>query len=260
MISISVIITTKNRINLLNHAIQSVQGQTLSPKEIIVINDGGEKYSPPNKTKIQIRVFNLTHSYGANYCRNLGVKEATGNYISFLDDDDFWADEKLEKQARLCSTTQNTLELIYTGRRVEYFKNDLMVSSRNTFRNIPQNPLSSLSKSNFIGSTSSILISKKALEKVGGFKIGLESMQDYELYIRLAKAKIIFKAIPESLVHYRVEVHSKSISKGSLRNLRSSLKILSSFDDINHKAVFFMSGVILNTLKTFYKVSFEKFL
>lgn len=110
MVKVSVIISTYNRFNCLLEAIESVMSQTMQDFEIIVINDKSrekdyysfdfkEKYG--DKVKVIHLDINSSSRFGhasAGYVRTIGMKQATGEYIAFLDDDDIWFPTKLEKQ------------------------------------------------------------------------------------------------------------------------------------------------------------------
>jgi glycosyltransferase involved in cell wall biosynthesis len=111
---VSVIIITYNRFNFLLHALKSVYAQTYKNYEVIIINDGSteeEYYSHtfPEKVSIYHRKDNSKKVFGyANlgFLRNFGVSKATGKYIAFLDDDDYWMPDKLKVQVNLMKTHQ----------------------------------------------------------------------------------------------------------------------------------------------------------
>ncbi|GEM_PF-631479 len=102
---ISVVIPTHNRADMLERAIRSALAQTLRPLEILVVDDA----STDNTHEVVERLSRLPEGNILHYLRNekggsaartrnRGVKEARGDYIGFLDDDDEWLPEKLEKQ------------------------------------------------------------------------------------------------------------------------------------------------------------------
>lgn len=98
--TISVVIPAFNTALYVGEAIQSVLDQTLTPSEIIVVDDGSkddtadiaESFGDP------VRVYRQPHR-GISGTRNFGVGQAQGDLLAFLDSDDLWAPEKLEKQA-----------------------------------------------------------------------------------------------------------------------------------------------------------------
>ena len=97
---ISVIIPTYNRYEFVNRAINSVINQTYKDIEIIVVDDCSEdpRYQELSKNK-NIKYFRLDKRSGLPACgRNLGIKNSLGEWVAFLDDDDYWVEKKLEKQ------------------------------------------------------------------------------------------------------------------------------------------------------------------
>jgi glycosyltransferase involved in cell wall biosynthesis/GR25 family glycosyltransferase involved in LPS biosynthesis len=106
MATVSVIIPTYNRFNYLLNAIESVRSQTHPCKEIIVINDGStqpEYYTHdfgPDVTVLhqEKNSKSVLGFVSIGYTRNIGIQQATGDYIAFLDDDDVWLPRKIELQ------------------------------------------------------------------------------------------------------------------------------------------------------------------
>lgn len=100
MIRISVVIPTFNRAKEIVAAVQSVLCQTLPPHEILVIDDGSSDNTREVLLPLMDRIRYIRKpNGGASSARNRGVREATGDWIAFLDSDDTWAPTKLEKQA-----------------------------------------------------------------------------------------------------------------------------------------------------------------
>ncbi len=102
---VSVIVPSYNRFKYLVNAVNSVLNQTYKNVEIIVINDGSDEeeyYSNQLDSKVKIihqdKNQKEIKGFSSDAIRNVGVKEASGKYIAFLDDDDIWMNEKLEKQ------------------------------------------------------------------------------------------------------------------------------------------------------------------
>lgn len=116
---ISVIIPTYNRQNYIAGAIESVLAQTCTDYEIIVIDDGSTDNTrhilEPYLGKIKyIRQENA----GVSTARNTGIKNASGQYIAFLDSDDRWQKQKLEVQIEFMK--KNNLDVCFTDFKVEY--------------------------------------------------------------------------------------------------------------------------------------------
>ena len=97
---VSVIIPHYNSPDLLWVAIESISSQTIVPREIIVIDDAsGLQFELPSHcgNAIALRLIRETVNRGAAWCRNRGIEEATGDLIAFLDADDRWLPNKLER-------------------------------------------------------------------------------------------------------------------------------------------------------------------
>lgn len=106
----------KNRLKLLERGLLSVLHQTITELEVIVVDDGSDEDQKPKKLAIinDTRVVCLEAKQGnANTTRNKGVEYATGEYIAFLDSDDEWKPNHLEK----CLETlmKSKADLVYGG-------------------------------------------------------------------------------------------------------------------------------------------------
>ena len=109
---ISVIIPTYNRVNTIAYCLDSVMNQTLMPQEIIVVDDCSlddtllvvKHYNHP-----LVKIIQLQKNSGAQKARNAGIKSATGEWIAFLDSDDQWMPEYLEKQYMVTLNTKSNI-------------------------------------------------------------------------------------------------------------------------------------------------------
>lgn len=101
--NISVIIPTYNRENFIKKCLESVLEQTYQPMEIIIVDDGSTDRTLDKVREINssiIKIVALEKNCGAQAARNRGIKEAKGDWIAFLDSDDLWLRDKLEKQKK----------------------------------------------------------------------------------------------------------------------------------------------------------------
>lgn len=200
---VSVVIPTYNREKTISRAIDSVLSQTYTDIEIIVVDDGStdrtihllDQYSS------KITVFKQDHR-GANAARNLGIKNAKGKYIAFLDSDDEWLPNKIAIQINyMCDTNKKICfcphELIDTINRVIPDDYRDCIKYEKNLKNI-------LRGGNVI-TTSAVVVAKEVLDDVGFFNEQLRRLQDYELLIRIAK-KYEIGFVPQILVkQYRME-------------------------------------------------------
>ena len=189
---VSVIITTYKRpLALVQRAVDSVIKQTWDNMEIILVDDNtDEDMLTLNLKRLEqlypdenLRYVSYEGNRGACYARNYGLGLAVGKYIAYLDDDDEWIPEKIEKQVKQIENSEAAL--IYCSALI---KND--TTGRLSRWNECKHRgcvYSDLIMKNFIGSTSFPLLDKDCVIKVGGFDVDMQSAQDYDLWLRLCK-------------------------------------------------------------------------
>lgn len=111
----------RNAVGYISQSIESVQKQTHSDWELLVVDDGStdgtiEKIQEYQATDARIRLIPLPVSQGVGISRNIGIKSAVGAYIAFLDADDLWLPEKLEKQLHFMQ--HNGVAVSFTSYRI----------------------------------------------------------------------------------------------------------------------------------------------
>ena len=109
-LKISVVIPTYNRANTIIKAIESVQSQSYSVDEIIIVDDSSTDDTESRLRNVKddkIRYFFLETNSGAAGARNYGVSQARNDMIAFLDSDDVWHPDKIKKQIMLNRRTRN---------------------------------------------------------------------------------------------------------------------------------------------------------
>ena len=207
---VSAIITTHNRQDLLIRAVKSVLSQTYKNMELIVVDDASDE-----RADELLKEFDLQYIYipkekskGGNHARNIGILTAKGEYVAFLDDDDYWLPIKIEEQMALIEEKQ--CELVYCPLTLE------KISANGTITYIHESPnpykSGDLSKKilyNICTTTSCILVKKDALIDIGLFDENLKFWQEYELTIRLAQRGPFYYAWKD-LVVYRVDTSDKN--------------------------------------------------
>jgi glycosyltransferase involved in cell wall biosynthesis len=202
MPTVSVIIPTFNRAIDLKNAIESVLNQTFQDFELIVVDDASTDATSdvvPSIHDDRIKYLRHETQKGGAAARNTGIINSTCDYIAFLDDDDEWFPEKLARQMALLLASPQHIGCVYTG----YVTVD-RGSGKKMGKMVPSKR-GDLSKElligNRIGGTSSILIKRKCLDKVGLFDERLPSFQDYDLWIRISKS-FHFEYIKDPLLNY----------------------------------------------------------
>ena len=184
---ISVIIPTYNRGKLVTKAIKSALNQTYNNIEVIVVDDCSTDNTEIEIKKIndsRIKFIKLKQKKGGNYARNRGVRIATGEFISFLDSDDIFYYNKLEKQINNIKNKKTDFDFckIHIHIKNKYCMNFILPNISQEQSIIKGDIYDELTKDNFI-STQSILVKKKEIEKFF-FDINLPRLQDYDFLLK----------------------------------------------------------------------------
>lgn len=226
-IVVSAIITTHNRIKLLPRAIDSVLSQTYKNIELIVVNDSSDDGTKEMLSSYEnITVINIpkSESHGANYARNLGINASKGDYVAFLDDDDYWLPTKIEKQVQRME--KGGYVIVSCGYIEEIIREDgRAVFSENVSRSRFDSNMSRKILYNIYLLTSLILIDKEALHRVGLFDEQLKAWQEYEMTIRMAQIGP-FSYINEPLAVYRVDVYDTNRTTNKVYEWKQSAKYI----------------------------------
>lgn len=180
--SISAVIPTYNRVNLLRHALDSILSQSHQVNEIIVVDDGStdntvEKLSIDYNTVKFLEQNNL----GVSSARNLGIAKAKSTWIAFLDSDDQWNPKKIEKQIQHLSENPE-LKACHTGEK--WIRNGIPVQTA-SFLNKSTERLFERSLERCIICPSSVIISRSVFERIGVFDPDLPICEDYDFWLRL---------------------------------------------------------------------------
>lgn len=182
---VTAVIPTYNRPDLLRKAVDSVINQTYGNIETLIVDNGilpEQTYSGIIASGNNIKYIKI-REFGANYARNKGIVEASGEYIAFLDDDDEWLPTKIEDSLRLFASN-NDIGLVFTGKCVICEDEGISFYSRSRFSS--DDAATEILIRNFIGTTSCVMV-KKALLKDNMFDITMPACQDHDLWIRLCR-------------------------------------------------------------------------
>ncbi|SFM27369.1 teichuronic acid biosynthesis glycosyltransferase TuaG [Gracilibacillus orientalis] len=209
---VSVITPTYNSETYIRETIESVQMQTYRNWEMIIVDDGStdqtisiiEEYQ---KEDDRIRLILLEKNQGAAVARNTAIENAQGKYIAFLDSDDRWLPEKLERQ--LAFMQEHDYAFTYTGyNRVQV--NDEGKTLEKEVQ-MPENATyKQLLKSCVIGCLTVML----DREKITDIRMpNIRSRQDYALWLHLTRRGYTAYGLQEALAAYRVRSHSISSNK-----------------------------------------------
>ncbi len=215
----SVVIPTFNRAEKLRKALQSLSDQTYRDFEVLVCDDGSTDYTVEVLQSFQ-KVLNLKHLFEENWGgparpRNRGVQAAKGEWICFLDSDDWWYPNKLEEVAKKLLSTVDFIFHdvdIYDSRlrlqKTSSYGKDL---AKPTFANL-------MTRSNLIHNSSAV-VRRSVLITAGPISEDREliSVEDFDLWLRIAKLTDNFVRIPMSLGGYGTgDVSISSLNEGQL--------------------------------------------
>ncbi|HEA83799.1 MAG TPA: glycosyltransferase [Thermodesulfobacterium geofontis] len=178
---ISVVIPTYNRAYILPKAIESVFNQTFRDLELIIVDDGSTDETPYLVVKYPLIYVRKPHR-GVSHARNVGVLKAKGEFIAFLDSDDVFVPEKLEKQIKFLEKKPSykivqTEEVWYKGKkRINPKKIHQKAEGWFFDRAIKL----------CVVSISTVLIKKEVFEEIGLFDENFPVCEDYEFWLRVS--------------------------------------------------------------------------
>ena len=216
---VSVVLPVYNSVNFLRASVKSVQEQTYSSWEIILVNDGSTDGSAELAEKLaeedcRIKTVHQSNSKQGK-ARNNGIKHATGEWIAFLDADDLWPPNKLSLQLKktiqadadlsftdgyICLNNNMELREIRFGVVDQLYHGETAVCEFHAQNRIP---------------TSSVLAKKATLQRVGGFpeNLNVQNCEDYLLWVNLLTKGYSLLGVSEPLLFYRVHLDSSTSSE-----------------------------------------------
>lgn len=204
MIPVSVVLPTRNRATLLPRAIESVRRQTLPDWELIVVDDASTDSTRDVIADFiaqdeRVSTIRLETKSGAAAARNRAVRQARGEFVGLLDDDDEWLPRKLERQWHAARSAGNPPGVLH-GPFLEVDPAGL-TRLRNTAPLPAAGAREALLRGNRIGH-STALIRQTVFEQVGGYDARLPRLQDWDLWLRAAAvAPFLFVPAPLARVH-----------------------------------------------------------
>jgi glycosyltransferase involved in cell wall biosynthesis len=209
---ITVVIPTYNHALYLRRAIKSVINQTYKNWELLVIDNHSTDETDiilSEFSNLPMAVFKVNNRGSIAISRNIGSAHAQGEWIAFLDSDDYWTDDKLQ----VCSTYFTPdVDLIYHDLKIFDESLKLQKNKKTKSRQL-KSPVTIdlLLKGNPIA-TSSVLVRKTTLDAVGGMNEApqLIGTEDYNTWLRISRQTERFKYVAEALGSYRL--HEANIS------------------------------------------------
>jgi len=201
---VSIIIPTYNRAEDLKRALQSVFDQTFTDWEVLVVDNHSidetdsiiKSFNDP-----KIKLFKIHNAGVIAASRNLGLQHALGEYIAFLDSDDWWLPKKLEESIKYMSHGTDVVyhDLFYVKKYGQRF------NWRRTWRRKLKSPVFyDLIKNGNTLINSSVVVRKKLLNAIKGLseEKDMVGSEDYDAWLRIAQISEKFQKIPDTLGFY----------------------------------------------------------
>lgn len=204
---VSIVLPTYNGAEYIRQSIDSCLNQTYKNIELIIVDDGSTDETPEivgSYKDERIRYIRHKENNGLPHVLNAGFAKATGEYLTWTSDDNYYAKEAIEKMLSFLKT--ENCSLIYCD---FYRFNDETPFNRNIVK-LPD--LVTLENKNNIGPC--FLYSRKVMEIVGDYDLDTELAEDYDYWMRVSK-KFSMRHLAEPLYLYRE--HGESLSLGFLR-------------------------------------------
>ncbi|MFK4307406.1 teichuronic acid biosynthesis glycosyltransferase TuaG [Bacillus sp. RC242] len=235
---ISVITPTYNAERFIIETIESIKLQTYSNWELIIVDDCSqdktvelirEKY----QKETRIKILQLSENSGAAIARNTGINQAKGQYIAFLDSDDLWLPQKLEKQLAFMQT--NNIAFSFTSYQI--MNQDGVLTDK--VINVPQKiDYNGLLKNTIIGCLTVML----DINKLGKVQMpNIRTRQDTATWLKILKQGHYAYGLDEVLSEYRKVENSISSKKFKMAKMNWKL-----YRDIEGLSVFKSAWCFVN--------------
>ena len=200
---VSVIIPNYNYAHYLPQALDSVLAQTYPRVEIMVIDDGSTDDSENVLRGYGDRIRSIKQqNQGVSAARNLGARETRGELLAFLDADDFWLPEKLERQVQRF-VADPELGLVHCGVEEIHDNGDHLLFRLEGLEGWVATDMLLFNRAVILGGGSGLVVKRSAFEALGGFDTSLSTSADWDFFYRMAAhARVGF--VPSALLKYRV--------------------------------------------------------
>ena len=241
---VAVVIPTYNRYEFTKRAIESVLAQSYEVAEIIVVDDGSTDETYRLKDEFNLKYIYQKNS-GVSCARNVGIKNSTCRWIAFLDSDDEWVSDKLEKQVAF---HKQNLDVKFSYTDEIWIRDNKQINIPKKFKKFGGDIFDkSLEYCNI--APSSVLVLKDVLDEVGLFDESLEVCEDFDLWLKIL-LKYEVGLVDEPLIK-KYAGHNDQLSFKHWGMDRFRVKSLEKFLDSSKKDV--VKCVILKKYETLLK-------
>ncbi|HEY4404405.1 MAG TPA: glycosyltransferase [Xanthobacteraceae bacterium] len=216
--SVDVVIPVRNGARFIQACLDSVRAQTLPPRSVVVVDDGSTDDTPDILERNAAHWPKLhmlrTNPRGASHARNTGIATSAAPFVAFLDSDDVWHPEKLERQMSLFHQPQ--VGFVHCG-MVQIDQHGDPLPGARIYAPSKQGDVLRPMLEDFyhiIGSASAVVARRALIVKAGGFDETLMCGEDLDLWLKLAQLSHV-EYVTDALVSLRV--HSGSTCRNAIR-------------------------------------------
>ena len=241
---VSIILPYYRKINYIKKTINSILNQSFKDFEIILIYDDEDLHDlflieRDFKKNPKIKIIKNSKNLGAGISRNIGIKHAKGKIIAFVDSDDFWQPEKLERQTKFMQ--ENNYDFTFCNY-------DKVVSSEKTIN--VKSPKSVLNYNDLLGSNEIGLSTVQLNRKIVFPELfpPLKTKEDYVAWLKITKNNINAYNFPHSLVIWNKT--ENSLSSNYYQKLSDGFKVYIKYEKFNLiKALYYLLLLSINSIK-----------
>lgn len=221
MIKVSIVTPTYNSSKFIKRTILSVLNQTYTDWEYLIIDD----CSTDNTIKIiteyaeqdpRIKILKTSeNSGGPALPKNIGIENAKGEYVAFLDHDDEWLPKKLEEQLKLFNGGGNKLGLVSCFINIRDSNRNLILKHKKNYKG---DVIKNLAINNFILTCSCVMTKTTILKEVGLFNTEFKRADDVDMWLKISETGYQFDFVPEYLINHIV--HGENYSNNNLNSVK----------------------------------------
>ncbi|MFH0799367.1 MAG: glycosyltransferase [Pseudomonadota bacterium] len=227
---VSIVLPYYNGKKYIKETIESILAQTHEDFELLLVDDGSSVGQHSEYVRRLMESYDdcrLKYHYkpngGLSDARNYGMSNSSGEFIAFIDQDDLWKTDKLEKQMKIMMANPDVQVIITDGETVGEKIERLNIASNNNLREgMIIDTYSKLLWGSFV-ICSSVLFRKQLIEKTGYANRKYAASTDFEYFIRMAE-EVDFYFLNDSLIQYRL--HEGNVTKNRICLLSELIQIL----------------------------------
>lgn len=222
---VSIIMPAYNAEKYISKAIDSVILQTHSNWELIIVNDGSTDRTSEvvdSYKDFRIKLINIDNC-GVACARNIGLDNVNGEYVAFLDSDDYWIENKLETQLYYMLCNSN-LVMTFSD-YFSFYGDNMIIQNKQLYPFQISNPNDRLLVFNYIA-TLTVMVKASIVFELDGFDKTFFGTEDWDFWIRISK-RGEFGYIDKKLAYYRE--HNEGISKNKRVHLIQEYKVLKKY-------------------------------